>query len=412
MQELDFDTIVIGGGPAGILASIRSAQRGKRTLLAERNKTLGKKLLITGKGRCNLTNDTDIRGLVDNIPGNGNFLYSSFHTFSNKDLINLLNSNGLETKTERGGRVFPASDSSKDVLDTLVRICRNSGVVIKTGLRISKLTVSDGKITGAVSDSGMEIRCKSVILATGGLSYPSTGSTGDGYRMAKELGHSIIQPRASLVPLNTEEKYVSMMQGLTLKNVSVVFRNNSGKIIYSDFGELLFTHYGVSGPVILSGSRHLADYGYAGASVSIDMKPALTHEQLDGRIVRDFMKFSRKNFKNSLDELLPKKAIPVIVKLSGIPGDKPVNQVTKAERQSLVSILKDFRLHVTGPRPIEEAVVTAGGIAVHEVEPATMQSKIIKGLYFAGEILDVDGYTGGFNLTIAFSTGYTAGNSC
>jgi predicted Rossmann fold flavoprotein len=275
-----------------------------------------------------------------------------------------------------------------------------------------RLAVNDGRITGAVSDSGMDIRCNSVILATGGLSYPSTGSTGDGYRMVKELGHSIIQPRASLVPLNTEEKYVSQMQGLTLKNVSVIFRNSTGKIIYSDFGELLFTHYGVSGPVILSGSRHLADYGYAGASISIDMKPALTHEQLDGRIVRDFMKFSRKNFKNSLNELLPQKMIPVIVKLSGIPGDKPVNQVTKTERLSLVSLLKDFRLHVTGPRPIEEAVVTAGGIAVNEVEPATMQSKIVKGLYFAGEILDVDGYTGGFNLTIAFSTGYTAGNSC
>lgn len=412
MQELDFDTVVIGGGPAGILASIRSAQRGNRTLLAERNKTLGKKLLITAKGRCNITNDTDIQGLVDNIPGNGNFLYSSFHTFSNKDLISLLNSNGLETKAERGGRVFPASDRAKDVLDTLVRICRESGVAVKTGLRIMRLAVNDGRITGAVSDSGMDIRCNSVILATGGLSYPSTGSTGDGYRMVKELGHSIIQPRASLVPLNTEEKYVSQMQGLTLKNVSVIFRNSTGKIIYSDFGELLFTHYGVSGPVILSGSRHLADYGYAGASISIDMKPALTHEQLDGRIVRDFMKFSRKNFKNSLNELLPQKMIPVIVKLSGIPGDKPVNQVTKTERLSLVSLLKDFRLHVTGPRPIEEAVVTAGGIAVNEVEPATMQSKIVKGLYFAGEILDVDGYTGGFNLTIAFSTGYTAGNSC
>lgn len=405
-----FDTIVIGGGAAGLMAAARSAMRGCKTILIEKNKSPGRKLSITGKGRCNITNDTDIEGLISNIPGNGTFLYSTFYNFSNRDIISLLYRNGLPTKVERGGRVFPKSDKAEDVVKTLIKICRKAGVKIQNSAQVERITANNNRVTGIETISKKKFTGSSVILATGGLSYPETGSGGDGYRMAEKLGHTIVDPKPSLVPLLTKEGFEKDLQGLTLKNISVKFINNN-KTIYSDFGELLFTHFGVSGPVVLSGSRHLLD-NKKQVTLHIDLKPALDLEKLDMRIIRDFEKYSRKHFKNSLDSILPKKMIPVIIRLSKIPENKPVNQITKEERALLASLLKDFTLHITGTRPISEAVVTAGGIDLKEVDPSTMESKLIKGLFFAGEILDVDGYTGGYNLTIAFSTGYTAGDSC
>ncbi len=405
-----FDTIVIGGGAAGLMAAARSARRGRKTLLTEKNKSPGSKLSITAKGRCNITNDTDIEDLISNIPGNGTFLYSTFYNFSNRDIISLLNRNGLPTKVERGGRVFPASDRAEEVVKTLIGICKKAGVTILNSTSVERITADNNRVSGIETINKKSFKSSTVILATGGLSYPKTGSTGDGYRMAEKMGHTIVKPQPSLVPLVTREGFVKNLQGLTLKNISVKFMSNR-KTVYSDFGELLFTHFGVSGPVILSGSRHLLNNKNQ-ITLHIDLKPALNPEKLDMRLIRDFEEYSRKQFKNSLDSILPRKMIPVIIKLSKIPEDKPVNQITKEERAVLVSLLKDFTLHITGTRPISEAVVTAGGIDIKEVEPSTMESKLIKGLFFAGEILDVDGYTGGYNLTIAFSTGYTAGDSC
>ncbi|WP_027621519.1 NAD(P)/FAD-dependent oxidoreductase [Acetivibrio clariflavus] len=404
--------VVVGGGPAGILAAGKAAERGKDVILLEKNDRLGKKILISGKGRCNITNNTDIEGLIENIPGNGNFLYSAFYTFSNTDLLEFLHRYGLETKVERGGRVFPVSDRAKDVVDTLMKYLKDTGVKILYNSPVSDIIAENGAVSGVMLKDRQKINCDSVILATGGASYKGTGSTGDGYKMAKKLGHNIVTLRPSLVPLVVSEKWVGELQGLSLKNVSITLINEKGKKVYSDFGEMLFTHYGVSGPIILSASRHILDYDFKGITLIIDLKPALTEEKLDERIQRDFEKFSRKQFKNALDELLPKKLIPVVIRLSEIPPDKFVNQITKEERRNLVRILKKFTLTINGSRPIDEAIVTAGGVSTNEINPSTMESKLIKGLYFAGEIIDVDAYTGGFNLTIAFSTGYLAGSSC
>ncbi|HOQ00028.1 MAG TPA: NAD(P)/FAD-dependent oxidoreductase [Acetivibrio clariflavus] len=404
--------VVVGGGPAGILAAGKAAELGKDVILLEKNDRLGKKILISGKGRCNITNNTDIEGLIENIPGNGNFLYSAFYTFSNTDLLDFLHRYGLETKVERGGRVFPVSDRAKDVVDTLMKYLKDTGVKILYNSPVSDIIAENGAVSGVMLKDGQKIKCDSVILATGGASYKGTGSTGDGYRMAKKLGHNIIKLRPSLVPLVVSENWVGELQGLSLKNVSITLVNEKGKKVYSDFGEMLFTHYGVSGPIILSASRHILDYDFKGITLLIDLKPALTEEKLDERIQRDFEKFSRKQFKNALDELLPKKLIPVVIRLSEIPPDKFVNQITKEERRNLVRVLKKFTLTINGSRPIDEAIVTAGGVSTDEINPSTMESKLIKGLYFAGEIIDVDAYTGGFNLTIAFSTGYLAGSSC
>ncbi|NLK88137.1 MAG: NAD(P)/FAD-dependent oxidoreductase [Clostridiaceae bacterium] len=403
---------MIGAGAAGLLAAGRAAERGLDVLLLEKNDRAGKKLRITGKGRCNITNDTDIDGLIQNIPGNGNFLYSSFYTFSNEDLMNLLRAEGLEIKTERGGRVFPVSDNAKDVISLLVRYAQKGGAEIRYDSAVESIEVSGAAVCGVKLRNGRCVEADSVVLATGGASYPVTGSTGDGYRMASQLGHTVTELKPSLVPLLTAEKWVGALQGLSLKNISITIVDKRKKKIYEDFGEMLFTHFGVSGPVILSASRHIMQYGYRDVYLSIDLKPALSDETLDARIQRDFEKYSRKQFKNSLDDLLPQKLIPVIIELSGIQAEKPVNQITRAERRKLVELLKGLTVEICGSRPISEAIVTAGGISTDEINPSTMESKLISGLYFAGEIIDVDGYTGGFNLTIAFSTGYLAGSNC
>ena len=404
--------IVIGAGPGGIMAAGKAAETGNEEILIEKNNKIGRKILISGKGRCNITNNTDIEGLIENTPGNGCFLYSAFYTFSNTDLIEFFNKYGLKTKVERGGRVFPVSDKAKDVVDTLNNFLKSKKVTLWLNTSVEKILADDKKITGVMLKSGKKVSCDKVVLATGGASYPGTGSTGDGYKMAKDLGHTIVSLKPSLVPLITNEKWVKNLQGLSLKNVSITLLNNKGKKIYSDFGEMLFTHFGVSGPIILSASRHILDYDYKGIKLLIDLKPALTEEKLDERIQRDFLKFSRKQFKNALDDLLPQKLIPVIIELSRIDATKPVNQITKEERISLVKLLKNLTLSINGARPLEEAIVTAGGVSVDDINPSTMESKLIKGLFFAGEVIDLDAYTGGFNLTIAFSTGYLAGNNC
>jgi len=404
--------VVIGAGPGGIMAAGKASSRGRDVILFEKNDRIGKKILISGKGRCNITNDTDIEGLIENTPGNGNFLYSAFYTFSNRDLIEFFEKLGLKTKVERGGRVFPVSDSAKDVNNVLLKYLKMNNVDLKLNSAVKEIKTKDNAVEAVVLRDGATVYCDSVVLATGGASYPGTGSTGDGYSMAKALGHTIVDLRPSLVPLITEEPWVKDLQGLTLKNVSIQIINNKGKKIYSDFGEMLFTHFGVSGPVILSASRHILDYNYKDVKLIIDLKPALSEEKLDERIIRDFEKYSRKQFKNSLDDLLPKKMIPVIVSLSGIEPDKFVNQIKKEERRNLVKLLKNLTVNIIGSRPIQEAIVTAGGVSTDEINPSTMESKIVKGLFFAGEVIDVDAYTGGFNLTIAFSTGYLAGMNC
>lgn len=404
--------IVVGGGPAGIMAAGIAAQRGSEVYLLEKNEKLGKKLLISGKGRCNITNDTDIEGLIENTPGNGNFLYSAFYTFSNQDIISFFNELGLTTKVERGGRVFPQSDSSKDVLHALQMFLNKNNVKVITEAAVKNIMVQNGTVTGIERTNGTVMEADSVVLTVGGMSYPGTGSTGDGYEMAGKLGHTVTPLKPSLVPLLAGEQWVRELQGLSLKNVEVTFKDSRGKEIYSDFGEMLFTHFGVSGPVILSASRHLLSYDFKNITLTIDLKPALTAEKLDERVQRDFDKYSRKQFKNSLEDLLPQKLIPVIISLSGIHPEKPVNQITREERKMIVCLLKGLTITITGARPIKEAIVTAGGVKTTEINPSTMESKKIKGLYFAGEIIDVDAYTGGFNLTIAFSTGYLAGMNC
>ncbi len=404
--------VIIGAGPAGLIAAGKAAEKGCDVVLVEKNERVGKKLLISGKGRCNITNDTDIEGLIENTPGNGNFLYSSFYTFSNNDLLDFLKSNGLETKVERGGRVFPISDRSQDVVEALLRYTRDTGVKLMLKTRVIDIKTSNGSVCGVTVSGGQELECDSVIIATGGVSYPGTGSTGDGYAIAEKSGHTIIPVKPSLVPLVVSDEWVKELQGLSLKNVEITIINKKGKKVYSDFGEMLFTHFGVSGPVILSSSRHIMDYGYKDVKLVIDLKPALGEDKLDDRVQRDFEKYSRKQFKNSLDDLLPQKLIPVIIKLSGINPEKFVNQITKEERKVVVKVLKNLELNISGSRPVTEAIVTAGGVCTDEINPSTMESKLIKGLYFAGEVIDVDAYTGGFNLTIAFSTGYVAGISC
>lgn len=403
---------VIGAGAAGLLAAGRAAERGLDVILVEKNDRVGKKLLISGKGRCNITNNAGIEGLIENTPGNGSFLYSAFYNFSNMDLIEFLNQRGLQTKVERGGRIFPVSDSARDVVQTLHKYATDSGVKLLLKSPVKEIGVNNGKVSNVKLKDNTHIDCDSVILATGGASYPGTGSTGDGYQIARRLGHTIVDLKPSLVPLLAEEEWVKELQGLSLKNVEITIINKKGKRVYSDFGEMLFTHFGVSGPIILSSSRHILSYGYRDVKLVIDLKPALDEETLDNRIIRDFEKFSRKQYGNSLDELLPQKLIPVIIELSGIPAEKPVNQITKDERHKLVSLLKNLEINIAGSRPIDEAIVTAGGVCTDEINPSTMESKLVKGLYFAGEIVDVDAYTGGFNLTIAFSTGYLAGTSC
>lgn len=404
-----YDVLVIGAGAAGLLAAGTAAMYGAHTALIEKNEKPGKKLYITGKGRCNVTNAADIRDFIANIPVNGRFLYSAFSAFDNRDIIDLLARFGVETKTERGGRVFPASDKSSDVISALSRYVSESGAEMLRGC-VKKLLSENGRICGAVLEDGRTLQSRCVILATGGASYPQTGSTGDGYRFAEACGHRVIPPKPSLVPLLAKEKWVSELMGLSLRNCAIRVLDADGKEIYRDFGEMLFTHYGVSGPMILSASAHLRSFARP-YRLEIDLKPALDEAALDKRILRDFSAAANKDFANSLGALLPKKLIPVVIRLSGISPQKKVHDITKEERGALVRLLKAFPLTLTGTRPIAEAIITSGGVDTKEINPKTMESKKMSGLYFAGEVIDADAYTGGFNLQIAFSTGYLAGMS-
>lgn len=409
-------TVVVGGGPAGMIAAKVCADNGDDVVLLEKNEMLGKKILITGKGRCNITSSLDMDEFIKNTPGNGRFLYSAFDNFTNMDIINLLKQEGVSVKEERGNRIFPVSDSAEEVRSALARLVKKAKVSVKLNSRVIGIKVDEEtRVKSVVLENG-EIAADKVILATGGNSYPLTGSNGEGYEIARKLGHTITDIRGSLVPLVANKSICGRLQGLSLRNVRVdVIDSENDKKIYEDFGEMLFTHFGVSGPVILSGSSHLLRYKNVDKKIKngkiilkIDLKPALSFEQLDARVLRDFDEFKNKQFKNALDKLLPKKMIDVIIEMSKINSEKKINEVTKEERHNLVKLLKNFEVTIQGFRPVDEAIITAGGISTKEINPKTMESKIVSGLFFAGEIIDVDAYTGGFNLQIAYSTGYTA----
>ncbi len=413
--------IVIGGGPAGMVAAITAAENNNQVIIIEKMKTLGKKLLITGKGRCNITSSLNMDEFIKNIPGNGKFLYSAFQNYTNKDIINFLKRQGLEVKEERGNRIFPVTDRSIDVLECFKKKIKQLNIDVKYNTVVKEILTEESEYSRVigVKTETETILADKIILATGGMSYPLTGSTGDGYYLAQKLGHTITEIKPSLVPLVSYEKDLCQeLQGLSLKNIKISIEDISKqKNIYEDFGEMLFTHFGVSGPIILSSSAHLVRYKNIKELLKnkqiilhIDLKPALTKEKLNDRILRDFSELKNKKFKNSLDKLLPKKMIGPIIDLSNINPEKPVNEITKEERQNLINKMKNFNITIKDFRPIEEAIITSGGINIKEVNPKTMESKLVSGLYFAGEILDVDAYTGGFNLQIAYSTGFTAGN--
>ena len=427
--------VIIGGGPAGMMSAITAAERGNNVILFEKMKTLGRKLLITGKGRCNITSSIDIKDFIQNVPGNGKFLYSSFQNYTNRDIIDFLNKQGVKVKEERGNRMFPVSDKSKSVLDAFINKLNELKVDIRVNSRVTKIEVQDGKVVGIRYNNNILEKADKIIIATGGLSYPATGSTGDGYKIVQELGPNITKIKPSIVPIIVADKNIETqenikkskyrdsinlckeLQGLTLKNVSIkIINNDNKKIIYEDFGEMIFTHFGVSGPIILSGSAHLLRYknveelfNKGSIKLIIDLKPALTYEKLDSRVLRDFNAEKNKLFRNALDNLLPKKLIEPVIELSGINENKRVNEITKEERKEIIKILKEFTITLKAFRSIDDAIITAGGVDIKQINPKTMESKLVKGLFFAGEIIDVDAYTGGFNLQIAYSTGYTAG---
>ena len=402
------DVIVVGGGAAGCMAALAAAAQGARVALLERNQKLGRKLYITGKGRCNVTNDCGPDEVLKNIPHNGRFLTSSVTRFPPASVKELFPSLGVPLKTERGNRVFPQSDKAADIIDALLLGLRRAGVEIREE-RAADIR-SSGEGLRVRTERG-EYRCKAVILATGGVSYPLTGSTGDGYQMAAALGHTIIPPKPSLVPLVAEGELCRRMQGLSLRNVAIKVKNSKKKVIYQEQGEMLFTHFGLSGPLILSASAHMRDFDKEHYTVWIDMKPALDEKTLDARLLRDLGENPNREFHNVLDGLVPRLMAPVLAELTGIPAGTKANSVTREGRRRLLELLKGFPVEITGPRPVEEAIVTSGGIKVTEVDPKTMQSKLVKGVYFAGEVLDADAYTGGFNLQIAWSTGHAAGES-
>lgn len=403
--------IVIGGGAAGMIAAFAASSEAWQVELLEKNEKLGKKIYITGKGRCNVTNDCDPDDFFANVVSNPKFLYSAYYTFDNTQMMQLLEENGCMLKVERGNRVFPVSDHSSDIIKTLQSALQKRNVKVSLKTEVKRLLVKDSGVYGVELTDGKHIMADAVIVATGGISYPSTGSTGDGYRMAEESGHKITETKPALVPFVVKEAWPLLLQGLALKNVSVVLKDGK-KDIYQGFGEMLFTHFGISGPLILSASSYYCKK-YYGKEVQLflDLKPALTKEQLDKRILRDFEERQNKQFKNALDGLLPTKMIPVIIQLTQIPADKFVHDITREERQLLVEILKSLPLTVVGTRPFTEAIITQGGVQVKDVNPSTMESKIIKNLYFAGEVLDLDALTGGYNLQIAWSTGFLAGSS-
>ena len=399
---MSYDGIVIGGGAAGIYAAIHAAKQGSRVLLLERNDRLGRKLLITGKGRCNVTNRCSAHEVLQNVPRNGRFLFSAMQAHDPQAVCDFFEAAGCPLKTERGNRVFPVSDKSQSVLEALQRQLHRYGVTVETG-RCQEILHGENGVQ-AVRTQNKTISCKWVILATGGLSYPTTGSTGDGYAMARQLGHTIIPCEGSLVPLEIEGADCPDMQGLSLRNVGIKLLNDKKKVLYKDFGEVLFTHFGVSGPTILSASAHIK----GNCSLHIDLKPALDEGKLNDRILRDLDMYRNRSMENALTDLLPRSMIPVVLRRLQIPFDMQANALKKEDRRTLVTLLKDFSLNIIGKRPVAEAIITSGGIKTSEIDPKTMESKLVSGLYFAGEIIDCDAYTGGFNLQIAWATAYAA----
>ena len=406
--------VIIGGGAAGLAAAISASEKYKNqaeVTVIEKNERPARKVMITGKGRCNVTNNCNVDTLIANVPKNGKFLYSAFSGFTPKDVISFFETAGVPLKTERGNRVFPVSDKAVDIVDALVKTAKSGGTRFESAVAEEILT-ENGSVVGVKLTDGRVISADSVILATGGMSYPLTGSTGDGYKMAQKLGHTVTELKPSLVPLCIHEGFCTKIAGLSLKNVTLsIFETGKKKPLFSEMGEMLFTHFGISGPLVLSASSHIRYMGKKEYTAFVDLKPALSIEQLDNRILRDFAEEQNKDFANSLSKLLPKSLIPVIIKLSGIKSDKKVNQIEREERLRLCKLIKALPLHITGFRPIEEAIITSGGISVKEIDPKTMGSKLVRGLFFAGEIIDVDAYTGGFNLQIAFSTGFAAGKN-
>ena len=402
--------IVVGGGAAGMMAAVNAARNGADVILFEKNERLGKKLRITGKGRCNVTNDCDKNEFLSNVASNSKFLFAAISRFSTADTKEFFEECGVSLKTERGKRVFPVSDKAQDIVSALENACVEAGVRILYK-RVESIVIEDDAVSGVIADKGYYFS-KNVIICTGGASYPRTGSTGDGYRFAKKAGHKIVDIKPSLVPLVAEGRLCAHLQGVSLKNIGFKVRDNaSGKIVYDDFGEMMFTHFGITGPVVLSASAHLSDIQSGKYTAIIDMKPALDAKTLDARILSDFSECINKDFINSLDALIPQKMIPIMVGLSGIDARKKVNSITKEERERLVSLIKGIEIPIEEFRPLSEAIITKGGVSVNEVSPKTMESKITKGLYFAGEVLDLDAYTGGFNLQIAFSTATVAGEN-
>ena len=403
---MSFDVIIIGGGAAGSMAAITAARMGRKTAIFEKNERIGRKLRITGKGRCNVTNNCTNEVLMSNVPVNPRFLYSAFSGFDTQDVMNFFEELGVPLKTERGNRVFPVSDNAEDIVNALDRELKNLGVKV-INQRVTDILVDDGVCIG-VKAGGKEFNSQSVLIATGGKSYPNTGSTGDGYKLAESVGHTVTEIYPSLVPLVTVEKYCAEMMGLSLRNVAVKLFDGE-KLIYSEQGEMLFTHFGVSGPLILSASSHIRKMERGRYKIRIDLKPALDEKQLDLRIQRDFAENQNRDFINAIRKLLPAKLIPIAVRLSGIPAEQKVNTITKEQRKAFLDVIKAFPLTVADFRPIDEAIITSGGVSVKEINPKTMESKLVSGLFFAGEVIDVDAYTGGFNLQIAFSTAYSAG---
>lgn len=403
------EIVVIGGGAGGMMAAICAARKGASVTLLDPNERLGKKVNITGKGRCNVTNHCDVKTILANIPGDGRFLYSALNRLGPQDTMALFESLGVPLKTERGNRVFPVSDRSHDVANALERAYAHAGGRVVHAAATDILT-HDGAVSAVVTTEGT-IDCDAAVICTGGLSYPLTGSTGDGYRLARQLGHTVTPTRPSLVPLESDDPWCAEMQGFSLRNVTLTVYDEQNKVIYSDLGEMLFTHFGVSGPLVLSASAHMRDFSQHKYRLSIDLKPALDEKKLDARILRDFQKYANRDFKNALYDLAGHAMIPVLVRLSGIPEDTKVNAITREQRHKLVELFKYFPVSVTGTRPIDEAIITSGGVSLKEVNPRTMGSKLVPGLYFAGEVLDLDAYTGGFNLQIAWSTGYVAGSA-
>lgn len=403
---MSFDVIIIGGGAAGSMAAVTAARMGRKTAVFEKNERIGRKLRITGKGRCNVTNNCTNEVLMSNVPVNPRFLYSAFSGFDTHDVMNFFEELGVPLKTERGNRVFPVSDNAEDIVNALDRELKNLGVKV-INQRVTDILVDDGVCIG-VKAGGKEFNSQSVLIATGGKSYPNTGSTGDGYKLAESVGHTVTEIYPSLVPLVTVEKYCAEMMGLSLRNVAVKLFDGE-KLIYSEQGEMLFTHFGVSGPLILSASSHIRKMERGRYKIRIDLKPALDEKQLDLRIQRDFAENQNRDFINAIRKLLPAKLIPIAVRLSGIPAEQKVNTITKEQRKAFLDVIKAFPLTVADFRPIDEAIITSGGVSVKEINPKTMESKLVSGLFFAGEVIDVDAYTGGFNLQIAFSTAYSAG---